>query len=315
LHPFPFIVGRGRSGTTLVRAMLDSHPHIAVPDESHFILVLARRRRRYERPEGFAAAAFLDDLERHPNYRWMGVDPDRVRSDLLDSPPVDYVDAVRRVFAVYARDRGKPRYADKTPSHVLSLPALSRLFPEGRFVHVIRDGRDVALSYLDVPWGPRSVAEAAFLWKRAVTRGRRNGNQLGRDGYRELRYEELVDRPEPVVAEVCEFLELEFVPEMLRYFERADQVADSMQFPETRQALRLPPTKGVRDWRAQMSRSDLVDFEAIAGGLLSELGYERGVPKIRPADRVRARAVEAAIRAKRGRARAARIPRRLASWR
>jgi sulfotransferase family protein/uncharacterized protein DUF354 len=288
-------------------------PRDAVPNESHFILPFARRRAKYEKADAFAVDRFLEDIRDHPSFREMGVVEDDLRSDLTASPPHDYAEAVRRVFAVYARSEGKTRYADKTPSYVLSLPALARLFPEARFIHIIRDGRDVALSYLDVPWGPSSLPEAALLWKRAVTRGRRAGSRLGQTRYHEIRYEELIDDPAATVATLCEFLELDFVPEMLQYFGRADQVAGRMPFQETRQALYLPPTKGLRDWRTQMAGADVAQFEALAGNLLTELGYERGAVEIPFSERLRAARSSWAVRARRTRVRAGRLGRRLSA--
>jgi hypothetical protein len=287
--PFPFVVGRGRSGTTLVRAILDSHPDMAVPDETHLIVRLGRRRQRYERASGFDVDTFMDDLGRRRGFDCFELDEPVVRADLRADPPGSYPDAIRRVFALYAASRGKRRYADKTPIHVLNVPYLADLFPEARFVHVIRDGREVALSYLDVAWGPTSVADAALEWRRAVLSGRRAGSRLGPSRYLEVRYERLVDDTEATVRGLCDFLDLAFDPVMLRYHERADEVAGKMGMPDARQALYRPLTRGLRDWRTQIPVSDVALFEALAGDVLDELGYERVAG--RPSARLRLGAV------------------------
>ncbi|HWH36066.1 MAG TPA: sulfotransferase [Acidimicrobiales bacterium] len=275
MAPFAFLVGRGRSGTTLLRAILDSHPQLAIPDETHFLVGMAGMRDRFELGGGFCVGAFVDDLVARPGFASFGLSPGEVRRHLEAAPPLDYAAAVRAVFACYAASRGKTRYGDKTPLHVLHLPELARTFSDARFVHIIRDGRDVALSYLDVPWGAESVEEAAFLWKRAVETGRRDGRALGPQRYLEVRYEDLVDDPEGTVRQLCRFLELDFDPAMLRYYERAGEVAATMGRPETRTGLYRPPTKGLRDWRRQMEPGDVARFELIAGDLLATLGYGR----------------------------------------
>lgn len=274
--PFPFIVGFGRSGTTLVRVMFDSHPEIAIGDETHFIMALHRRRRRYERANGFAVDRFVADLTRRPGFVAMGTSADDLAAALRQRPPISVADALREVFTLFAASQGKPRYGDKTPVHVRSVPALARIFPEARFVHVIRDGRDAALSYLSVPWGPASIEEAAIVWRRAVRAGRRGGATVGPERYREVRYEALVDDPETTLMDLAAFLEVEFDPAMLRYPERAEHLVQSMGFPETRSGLYLPPTPGMRDWRSQMGPADVAAFDVLAGSALAELGYERG---------------------------------------
>jgi hypothetical protein len=103
---------------------------------------------------------------------------------------------------------------------------------------------------------------------------------VGPARYREIRYEELVERPEAVLRAICPFAGVPFDPSMLRYHERADQIVSSDERRNHHTRLGRPPTKGLRDWRTQMSASDLAGFEAIAGDLLEDLGYERAVPRI-----------------------------------
>ncbi|MEX0668086.1 MAG: sulfotransferase, partial [Acidimicrobiia bacterium] len=162
-----------------------------------------------------------------------------------------------------------------TPGYVLDLDLLARLFPEARFVHVIRDGRDVALSYLERRFGPGDLGQAALYWRRRVTAGQEGGARLGPHRYQELRYEELIDDPEGIVKRVCTFIHLEYDPSMLRYFERADELTAAAADPDAHQSLALPPTHGLRDWRTQMEPSDVALFEGLAGGTLASLGYDR----------------------------------------
>lgn len=274
---FPFFVGCGRSGTTLLRSMFDAHPEIAIPYESHFVVALGRAgpRKRYEREGGFAVDAFASDLLAQFAFSHWGIGELELGEALHAPPPLSYADAVRRVFALYARRQGKRRYADKTANYVLSLPLLAELFYEARFVHVLRDGRDVALSWLDTGWdfGPQTVEEAALYWRYYVQRGRRTGRDLG-PRYCEIAYEWLVADPEGALRELCSFLELPYHPAMLDYFEHADELLSSMPRPGQHQSLAQPVTGGLRDWRRQMPAHDIALFESLAGSVLEELGYE-----------------------------------------
>jgi hypothetical protein len=271
----PFIVGSERSGTTLLRAMLDSHPAMAIPPESYFVVSFARRRPHYQRPGGFDLDRFAGDLIAYRWFKRWGVSGVQLREALASARPATYGDAVRCVYRLYAVNASKQRYGDKTPSYVLNIPFLSELLPETRFIHLVRDGRDVALALMEVEFGPTCLEEAAMHWKRAVTRGRRAGRRLGEHRYRELRYEDLVADPEGSLRGLCAFISLPFDECMLRYFERGPDLTASFELPIQHRHLLLPPTKGLRNWRTQMKRDDLMAFDVLGGHLLSELGYER----------------------------------------
>ena len=276
MPPFAFIVGRGRSGTTLVRAMLTSHSDLAIPLETHFIVPLSLDRRLVSPDLSLAVAPFLRRLRRQPGFKSMGLDDDVVDGNFAESPPADYPNAIRRLFALYAQSEGKRRYGDKTPIHVLHIEYLARLFPEAKFIHVIRDGRNVALSYLETDFGPGSLWEGAIDWRRFVRSGRRAGQALGEQRYREIRYEDLIEDPQTHMMSLCEFVGLDFEEEMLLYFERAEKLGSNGTHHRN---LRRPPTRNLRDWRQQLTAADVALFEVLAGDLLSELGYERATPQ------------------------------------
>lgn len=268
LRPFPFIVACGRSGTTLLRAMLERGGQIAIPPESYFPVSLHRRHWR----GAFDPAAFANDLSANVRFRQWGIPV----PDLSGS--ADYADAVRSVYVAYAASHDADRYGDKTPPFVLHMELLAGLFPETRFVHVIRDGRDVARSLVQTSFGPNRLARAAEVWQRRVTAGRASGVRLGPERHLEIRYESLVGEPAATLHSVCTFLELEFVDEMLHPEDSA------MLLPEGERPhhanLERPVTPGLRDWRRDMPDADVALVEAVAGDLLSELGYERRFPKV-----------------------------------
>ncbi|MBA2763633.1 MAG: sulfotransferase [Thermoleophilaceae bacterium] len=276
---FPFIVGSGRSGTTLLRALLDAHPQLAVPPESYFVVTLARKAETYSKPDGFDRQAFVEDVIAHPRFTRWGLPSEAARAALEAAAPADYPAAVRALYGAYAAAQGKSRYADKTPKYVKDIPRLSSLFPEARFVHIIRDGRDVALSFKDLTWGPNGPIEAALRWRGWVELGRAAGRDLGEGRYLEVSYEDLAADPEPVLRRICDFLELEFSEQMFRYVDKAEEIIGANYYPEGHARIRMPPTKGLRDWREHMDRADLIKFELVAGDLLDELEYERGVPE------------------------------------
>jgi LPS sulfotransferase NodH len=264
------ILGVRRSGTTLLRVMLDRHSAMAVPDESYFVPQLADRHLRRVDPD-----EFVDDLRRLDTVAEWGVPLDKVRSRLSEGMPVGA--AIATVYAVYAEEQGKQRWGDKTPMYMQNLRLLERLFPDALFVHLIRDGRDAATSFLSMPKGivtetwmhPRTAADFACQWHAEVSAARRLGRQVGGQRYLEVRYEELVGDVESVLRRICAFARLPYEPELADYAGKVDVSAKPHQ-----QSLSRPPTPGLRDWRTQMAPGDVAAFEHVAGDLLRELGYE-----------------------------------------
>ena len=249
--------------------MLDRNSELAIPYESFFVPQLAHRHGR--RPD---IDEFLDDLGRlRTLYDW-GIGPDDVRPRLREGMTTS--GAIATIFETYAERQGKPRWGDKTPLYMQQLPLLERLFPDALWIHLVRDGRDAALSFLELPEGfagktwaqPRTAAQFAARWRTEILSARRLGKHVG-GRYLELRYEDLVAEPERELRGVCEHASLQWEAGMLDH----TRVSDTAHMPEHRN-LAQPPTPGLRDWRTQMSREDALAFEQVAGDVLRDAGYE-----------------------------------------
>jgi hypothetical protein len=265
--PF-FIVASARSGTTFLRLALNAHPQVAVPPESRFVTELHTGAE--VDPEAFLAA-----LERHERFRLWDLPVAAVRERLDASGPVAYRRAVAAAFEAYALQHGANRWGDKTPRYIEHIDLLAELFPEARFVHVIRDGRNVALSYSHVNFGPRTVAGVAELWARRVRAGITAGRALERGRYLEIRNEDLAEDPAGELRDICDFLELGFDEVMLDKEAQRAGVIDKVTHNYSPESA---GRKRMSDWRTDMPARHVAMFEAVAGDLLSELGYERRHP-------------------------------------
>jgi Sulfotransferase family len=291
--PYPpvFIVGCGRSGTTLLRLMLDAHPDLAIPGESHFIPALWRARRQYRSHGALQVERLAEAIMRSREFRQWGVPEHRVWTRVRQLAAPDLGDVIESVYLAYADERGKVRWGDKTPRYVRSLPLLADLFPTARFVHIVRDGRDVWMSYRSVPWGPRDVWTASRKWLRDVGAGRAAASELGRERYIEISYERLVEDPRGTLTELCAFATLPFDERMLDFHRDAGR---RLEAPPGETSFHASVTKaltpGLRDWRTEMPPDEILNFEAVAGPLLAELGYELRYPLVPRRLRIRAAA-------------------------
>ncbi len=267
--------------------MLDAHPLMAIPPETQFMRKVMRRARRGRNSATDMLAVITD------NRRWedFGLDEAVLRARLEEAQPLSAGDAMRAFYRTYAEKVGKPRWGDKSTAYLTEMRRIEEALPEARFLHIIRDARDVALSQMAAYFGAQSAEEAAQKWVRRVNRGRHVGAKLRH--YTEVRYEDLVDDPEPVLREVCDFLELPWEPQMLAYHERADERLQELNHEfsrrkgrpavsgERRLALhaltaRPPQPSRAGRWRTDMPVDQQRAVEGIAGELLVELGYPVG---------------------------------------
>jgi Sulfotransferase family len=298
--PFVYVVGCPRSGTTVVQRMLDAHPDVAVSRSTHWV-TLPLRDAAWSLADGRVTPELAEQVVGFRRFPKMDVDPDAVRRLAATAPPPTYEDFVRGVYALFAGGRQKGLAGDKTPAYVRWIPALADWFPTARFVHVVRDGRDVCLSLLDPKnekkraqlaafstWVDDPVATAALRWEWDVRLGREGGAAVGADRYLELRYEALVGDPDAACRSLCTFLGLEAREEMVRFHEGRSRPG------EGRDAKHAwgPVTAGLREWRRDMAAGDRARIEAVAGPLLDELGYP-SPEAVGPEDLTRAAALRA----------------------
>jgi Sulfotransferase family len=285
LNPYAFIMGAPRSGTRLLGRLTDAHPDVAVIHEARFVPGWFRHRRGLT-PEGFVTPELVEMLAGFERFEQLAVDRDELDRLAAGRQDMPYADFVTELFDLHGKARGKRLVVDKSPRYVRNIPTLHELWPEARFIHLIRDGRDVGLSVLS--W--KAVTErgglvaklptyeqdrtttVALWWERLVRLGREDGAALEPRLYHEVRYEPLVADPASECAALCAFLDVPFDEAMLHYYESADA-------GRSRHASR-PPTPGLRDWRAQMPPEDVERFEAAAGALLDDLSYPRAFPQI-----------------------------------
>ena len=271
--PF-FVVGCPRSGTTLVRWMLREHPRLSIPPETPWLVEFAPRDAHWDRNR---LAQVLDQIVRHPRFADWSFPPERARDAVARRRPSGYAELVTALFAACAEREGKPRWGDKTPENVHHVELLDRLFPQAVFIHVIRDGREVAASLAEQPWSKAGLVGKAYWWRDCVTAGRLAGRRLGGARYCEIRLEDLVADPERALRRACDAIGESYTPRMLEHRARTGEMEGwSPELLRSHGHLTKPPTAGLRDWKAGVSPDEQDEVTRICRPLLQELGYEAG---------------------------------------
>ena len=271
-----FIVGAPRSGTTLLQYMLRSHPALSLPTgESHFFIPLMRNEALYgdlAQPENVRrvlqamhrqSAEFLET-----DLHGVKFEVEALTAQLVEQGRRTMRDLITGLFEMNATGDGKPRWGDKTPYYVLHMPALLRWWPDAQFIHIVRDGRDVALSLFarQHDFGVYNSYFAARYWEQYVETGREQGAALPHGHYLEMRYEDLLADQRGTLEKVCTFLGIGF-DEALMNFKKSGEAGKTP-------LLQQPVQKGnAEKWRKAMSPTQIAAFEGGAAATLRAFSY------------------------------------------
>jgi hypothetical protein len=264
-----FIVGAGRSGTTLLRLILCGHSRLHVAPETWFIRDLLARFPREAPLSPAQVSQALDIITSH--YRWpdLSVPAAEFRDEAAKLMAPDLRAIVDLVYHRMAFAAGKPRIGDKTPVYVQCLPELAALYPDAKFIHLLRDGRDVALSYISAGWAHRCYQGDGFEWTQAV-RAAKAFASTGR--MLELRYEALLTSPESEIRRVCAFLGEAYETQMLQIGGRLDLVPARERGIHARLGEPVAPLPD-GGWRRNLGAMPCFVMEACLGRDLSQNGY------------------------------------------
>lgn len=266
-----FLVGRGRSGTELLRSMLDAHSGISIAPEALFIIALARTYRHVRwngrRIHRFAAALFRFDRVRLWSVR---------RNDLEQRwnalpPDASYARRCAEVYAAHAAACGKAEgslLGDKNPTYALFVNELMELFPNAKFVHLVRDYRDNVLSHRHVPFDLKFISALAYRWKHyneAILAAAARAPKR----FHLARYEDLLRSPAAVIEGICSFLGVQTETAILQMRKPEDSNAPEWHRHRSRPA---DPALSGR-WQQSFSPKEIATMDRICQPLGATLGY------------------------------------------
>lgn len=256
--------------------MLNSHPGIAIPLETKFVLEAWERRRRFgdlrelENRRRLAHWIFKRNKTRHSRLQ---VDPDEAIERLLGAPPT-LGSMLAMCFLFYAETQCKARWGDKRPTYAAKMRAVWDLFPNAQFINVVRDPRACAASLRKLGWYGGQVAPAIELWERSLNTVERWRPKLAPDQLLEAKYEDLVCFPEASLERVTAFSGLsgdeDAMAKMLRYYEPGEHRNERYHANVSRP----PDPTRISDWKKVLSQEEVAFIEKATGPLMRRHGYE-----------------------------------------
>lgn len=271
-NPIPFfIIGTQRSGTTLLRLMLNAHPDICIPFETNFLSVkrtlgLDNGPLREEQVN-----RVIDSLKSEPLTKKSGL-LDNFEMDRA-SQPINFSALFDSIVTNYANSQGKHLWGIKTPGYEYYIDEITDLFPKAKFIHLVRDGRAVALSTANTRWGRKNIITNALNWEQGNILARKNGNLI-KDQYLLIKYEDLITSTEATLSEISSFLSLKYDPAMLDYHQSANSEMPASSLKWHKSSVNAVDPQKVNDWKTKLTKSEKMIFQEVAKAGLEEFGYE-----------------------------------------
>jgi hypothetical protein len=280
-----FIVGANRSGTTLLRLLLNAHSQVAIPDEINYFYSFdwSVSYTRWAAPtlSPAAFASFVDRFLAENESKVPGLDLTALRAEMLDGP-VDLRRPYQLLLERWAAAHGKTRWGEKTPGNIYHANLLIDMFPEAQFVHVVRDPRGGVASMKRVSFFPDDAVLNALNRHKVMTHGRAHFRRIVPADQRvEIRYEDLVTAPRETLRTLCSFLRLPYEEEMLRFHVDAERFmtpAAASSFNET--ATRPISEAHAHKWQSLLTDDEIASVEAVCADEMAEFGYERRHPPL-----------------------------------
>ena len=275
-----FVLGCGRSGTKLLyHTLLSAGGFANYHAESNTFNLLGLRFGNLARKEN--RRDLLDHWLRSKLFERSGLKREEIEPLILEQCH-DGGDFLRILMETIARKQGVDRWAECTPLHLLYLPLIRKLFPDALVVHIIRDGRDVAVSLDRIGWikpfswdRERRLLAPAIFWKWIVSKGRRYGRRMGAD-YFEISYEDVVQNPREALARIGTFIQHDLDYDRIQANAQGSMVDPNSSFRGDGQEKESNP---VGRWKTVLSTGQVAQVEFLIGDLLRETGYELATPR------------------------------------
>lgn len=263
-----FIGGCGRSGTTLLGSMLGAHSECLCTPESQFKTdIFLKLKNNKKSITDIEYALYL--IKNHWRFKIWGIPINSYPQEQITS----YQELINFIVKLYGEKVGKPNpkiWIDHTPTNMKFSSTLIDLFPDAKFIHIVRDGRAVASSLIPLDWGPNTIDKAAHFWLKRLRYGIEAENSIKKGHIIRISFEKLVENPQETLEGICTFLNITYEGQMLKGtgFNVPSYTAGQHSL------IGKPPDKSrINIWKEKLTSRQIEIFESIAGDTLLKLGY------------------------------------------
>lgn len=281
-----FIIGNPRSGTTLLQLLLTSNPEIFIPTECGFMIHLYDKY-KYFKFDKEIVLEFIDDVVKCKKFELWKLNKNSLLQYCIARKPNNYKELSSCVYEYY----GKINYpnctiwGDKNNYYLNYIKDINKIFPNARFIHIIRDGRDVACSYKDMyklkdikyaPNLPTNIEDIANEWKNNICTIRESFNYLNWNNVLEIRYEDLVKDKNNTLKEICNFLEINYTNSMLDFYKynlEKELVPKEFDAWKSMNKSEINTSRLYR-WKKELTKEEIKLFESICIDVLTKYKYK-----------------------------------------
>ncbi len=283
--PFFFVVGRPRSGTTLLRTLFDAHPNVSFPPECQFIINLYPRYGKITQWQEKDLIAFYNDLKQQWLFDTWNMDYDLLKKALLKHTGIySYGNICKVVYKQYSSLFDKKELlfiGDKNPGYAIYTKLLLKVFPEAKFIHIIRDYRDNFVSIKNVDFELPIPSLVAQKWKYFYKKFNKDSISYP-SAYFVINYEKLAKEPVKYFSELCKFIGIEYDESVFNFHEKKDDILK--QYPPGyihtyhSSLMEKINTSKIGVWKKQLSKRQAKLMDITIGKIAEKSGYCRAYP-------------------------------------
>jgi hypothetical protein len=281
-----FIIGNPRSGTTLLRLMLNKHSKTSVPPEAAFLVWLYKDYHDFIFSED-NINCFINDLQKTTKIENWNIDFNDLQYFLYEKKPNSYATLMDNVYTYYSKyilDKNVELYGDKNNYYLYKIGLLSKIYKDAKFIHIIRDGRSVAVSYKNLnkknvtsnyaPKLPDKIETIAKEWVENIQIIQNSFEKLDSAQHLTVRFEDLISSPQSTLQSICNFLDIHYEDKMLNYYETTEKEGlEPNDFLQWKSKNKMPLQEEEVYKYKDLSQEELMTFENIAKPVLLNYKY------------------------------------------
>ncbi|MDG5491105.1 sulfotransferase [Psychroserpens sp. SPM9] len=268
-NPF-FIVGVQRSGTTLLRLLLNAHSEIAIPEEASFLKPLLKTKWTRTPISGEKKEKLVNYLRKNEQFILWNFDREPLLREIENKESTTIKEIMEIMYSAYAAHENKSSWGDKS-LFFGAMDLIYEMFPNAKFIHIVRDGRDVFFSWRKMDANKSHPTVMALDWKFKIRFIEKSMKNIPSSSMKIIRYEDLLDKPEEILRETCKFLDIEFEESMLAFHQSSNKYIGKHH---SDLIFKKIDKSNSNKWKVLLTATETKLYQMIAAKTLKKYGYE-----------------------------------------